>query len=64
VNAADLLLIRSALERDYREARQKAQDRTRPDSDRQYYFRRANHARALLDSLESEFSAGAWERSA
>jgi hypothetical protein len=61
MDAADILLIRIALEREYREARQKAQDRTRSDLDRQYYFRKANHARALLDTLETDYLGG-WER--
>ena len=63
MDTSDVLLIVQALEREYREARQKAQDRTRPDSDRQYYFRKANHAKALLASLRESFSHG-WEKSA
>lgn len=63
MDAADFLLIRAALEREYREARHKAQDRTRADADRRYYFRKANHARALLDELERETGSG-WEKSA
>jgi hypothetical protein len=61
MDASDVLLIRSALEREYREARHKAQDRTRTDADRQYYFRKANHARALLASLVADYKGG-WER--
>ncbi len=63
MDTGDVLLIMQAMEREYREARHKAQDRTRSDSDRQYYFRKANHAKAILASLKDSF-AGGWEKSA